>query len=211
MESNVKIAIGLGIVVAAFYYMKKGSPAETTTENTGGGGGGGGGGGIGFPSAPTPPTPPAATKPTTTTPPSNVSNALKKATVIQQAGTKPNIPNPMGGGGVANVPVNTGTSQYTQTWTKVTCVDGKTYTVSDDDIKAAGGQANWCKQNGHVVSNKISVKCANNKTYSVSPVDITASGGQSSWCNRNGHYAGSSNFVGFDGKITRPAFKVDFF
>ena len=55
-----------------------------------------------------------------------------------------------------------------------------------------------------------SVKCSNNKTYSVPYDDVKSSGGVTGWCNRNGHYAGSSNFVGFNGKITRPSYKVDF-
>jgi hypothetical protein len=83
--------------------------------------------------------------------------------------------------------------------------------VSDEDIKLAGGQANWCKQNGHIINTNEAVKCPNNKIYSVSSKDITAAGGSTQWCQRNGHYAGSSNFVGFDGKIKRPSYKVDFF
>jgi hypothetical protein len=57
------------------------------------------------------------------------------------------------------------------------------------------------KQNGHIINTNEAVKCPNNKIYSVSSKDITAAGGSTQWCQRNGHYAGSANFVGFDGKI----------
>jgi hypothetical protein len=116
-----------------------------------------------------------------------VSDALKDALGQQKADTsKPNIPTPMGGGGVANVPVTTGTNDPS----------GGRGTNQPFPNPAAGNE---------------SVKCPNNKTYSVSSQDIKSAGGMIPWCNRNGHYAGSSNFVGFDGKIRRPSYKVDFF
>jgi len=55
-----------------------------------------------------------------------------------------------------------------------------------------------------------SVLCGNNQSYSVSSSDIKAAGGSVSWCNKNGYSGGSSKFVGFDGKIRRPSYKVDF-
>jgi hypothetical protein len=144
MEKNTKIAIGLGIVAVLVWYSQKAKPTETTTEEPSSGGGGGGGA---FPSAPLPtptptPTPPATTtKPTT---PSNVSNALKNATVITQAGTKPNIPNPTGG-----VTSSTSASQYSAVTRTINCANGKTYNPLASDVTAAGGVANWCNKNGH--------------------------------------------------------------
>jgi hypothetical protein len=122
--------------------------------------------------------------PTQATTPSNISNAIKNAVVVQKAGSAPIIPKintstglPTGvGGGIANTGYNAATNT-----TKTT---------------SAGNE---------------SVKCPNNKIYSVSSADIKSSGGTTSWCQRNGHYAGSANFVGFDGKILRPSHKVDFF
>jgi len=175
MDKNVKIAIGLGIVVAAIWYSQKGKGAETSTEEPSSGGGGGGG--LPFPSAPAndvPPSPTTTTKPTNTTP-SNLSPSLKNATVVTNAGTAP--PKPVLSKAASGGFSSASTSQYSSVYQTINCADGKTYNPLASDVKAAGGVNNWCNKNGH---------------------------------KQVGSGIGAPN-VPFDGKIERPAYKVDFF
>ena len=144
--------------------------------------GGGGGGGAPFPMI-TPLPVPVAIVTTKATTPSNLSPSLKNAGVVQNAGTAPIIPK-----------INTSTGLPT----------GVGGGIANTGYNPATNTTTSTAMNE-------SVKCPNNKIYSVSSADIKSSGGSTSWCQRNGHYAGSANFVGFDGKIIRPSYKVDFF
>jgi len=200
-NTQKKVAIGLGIVALLVWYSKKAKPAATTTEEQGGGGGGGGGA---FPMITAMPTPPPPS-PTTTTTPSNLSPSVKGATGAQSAGTKPIDPVIFSGGagGIiqgGGIVVNSGYKPATP----------YTPTTGGSPI---GAPSSTSPTSSTPMSSSMneSVKCPNNKMYSVSSAEVNSSGGATSWCNRNGHYAGSSNFVGFDGKIKRPSYKVDFF
>jgi hypothetical protein len=67
---------------------------------------------------------------------------------VKVSTSAPNIPklSTMGGfGTVSNNP-------YTTKYKTVNCNNGKSYNVSEADINAAGGVAQWCTKNGHSVS-----------------------------------------------------------
>jgi len=151
MENNTKKGlIAAGIIALLVWFSKKGKPIETPTEEPSGGGGGGGGGA--FPMItpiPVPvPVPTPSSKPTT---PSNLSPSLKSAGGVQSAPTSATKPVLINSGGFSNTGYNSATNTTTSTSMNesVKCLDGKIYSVSAADIKAAGGKEAWCRKNGH--------------------------------------------------------------
>jgi len=186
MDNNTKkIAIGVGIIALLLWVSKKEKVTETPT-----GGSGGGGGGIGgvMPMGITLITTPAATNTpntssTSTTPSSSSSSSASTTSSTTSSSTPVKVDT------TAPIDPSGGRGVYMPN-------PSPTTTTSTSIPSNAGNE---------------SVKCPNNIMYSVSSADIIASGGSVSWCQRNGHYAGSTNFVGFDGKIKRPSYKVDFF
>jgi hypothetical protein len=186
MDNNTKkIAIGVGIIALLLWVSKKEKVTETPT-----GGSGGGGGGIGgvMPMGITLITTPAATttpntSSTSTTPSSSSASTTSSTSTSSSTPVKVDTTAPIdpSGGRGVYMPSPTSTS---------------TIPTSTTPTNTMGNEA---------------VKCPNNIIYSVPSSEVNSSGGLTSWCQRNGHYAGSTNFVGFDGKIKRPSYKVDFF
>jgi hypothetical protein len=184
MDNNTKkIAIGVGIIVLLLWFSKK-DVAETSTEESGGGGGGGIGGIM--PMGITLITTPAAATTTATTP-ANTSSST-----------------------------TTSTTSSTPSSSKTTTTSGTPVKVDTSaPIDPAGGRGVYQPipnptDTSPTNTMNESVLCGNNQSYSVSSSDIKAAGGSVSWCNKNGYSGGSSKFVGFDGKIRRPSYKVDF-
>lgn len=185
MDNNTKkIAIGVGIIALLVWYTKKEKVTETSTGGSGGVSGGIGGVmpmGITLITTPNPTPTNTSSTTTTNTTPSSSTASTASTTNTTTSSTPVKVDT-----AAPNIPIDPsgGRGVYMPTPTPASIPSN------------AGNE---------------SVKCPNNIMYSVPSAEVNSSGGAISWCNRNGHYAGSTNFVGFDGKIKRPSYKVDFF
>lgn len=205
MENSTKLVIGAGIIALLVWYSKKGKVTETPTEEPSGGGGGGGGGiggGGSLPSALIVTTNPTTSTTTTTTTPSKL---LGKPVVVDFA--KPNL-TMVNGGGLVNTTTNPTPLIKQPT---LPAVQVNTTAIKPTMINSGGFSA---VSNSPYTSTYTTVICNNGKKYNVSDADIKAAGGVTKWCTKNGHSVATNvvtNPVPFDGKITRPLSKVDFF